>query len=141
MSRVLRKLVEWESHGERFGTIPLPISLMARILDNLTPAQAQELGRWVGIALLEETVPAGAAGGPGQAHPASSAGKVRPGRAISFDLREDGAERVVVLKHSGGEKWTAYYDGMLRAVIKDTYGEEPDVERSPLEIKAKVRPQ
>src|SRR5256712_12908476 len=56
VNRALRKFVEWDAYGEKFGCVALPSSLIERMMDRLTDEEAGELGRWVGRNLIPEFI-------------------------------------------------------------------------------------
>src|SRR6266498_5253156 len=56
VNRALRKFVEWDAYGEKFGFVTVPGTMLVKLMDHLTDAQAQELGVWAGKNLLKEFI-------------------------------------------------------------------------------------
>src|SRR5207247_7901534 len=54
VNRALRKFVEWDAYGEKFGFITLPSAMLLKLMDCLTDEEARELGIWAGENLVKE---------------------------------------------------------------------------------------
>src|SRR5207249_1449962 len=74
VNRALRKFVEWDAYGEKFGFITLPSAMLVKLMDCLSDEEARELGVWAGKNLVQ----GGHAGDPLGRLP-EAAGEVRPG--------------------------------------------------------------
>ena len=129
VNQALRKYVEWDAYAEKFGVVSIPQSLIHRVMDDHSDAQARELGAWVGRTHVREFLtfwfkevsPRTLV----QGYPRLEA---KYGRAFEYEERSEGASWVVVLKHRGGRKWSLYYEELLKAVFKDILHREITIE-------------
>ena len=48
VNRALRKFVEWDAYGEKFGFITMPAVILVKLMDCLTDEEASALGAWAG---------------------------------------------------------------------------------------------
>src|SRR3989441_8799748 len=56
VNRALRKFVEWDAYGEKFGFLTLPSAMLVKLMDCLTDEEARELGVWAGKNLVKEYI-------------------------------------------------------------------------------------
>src|SRR5947209_20437989 len=54
VNRALRKFVEWDAYGEKFGFITLPSAMLEKLMDCLTDEEARDLGEWAGKNHIKE---------------------------------------------------------------------------------------
>ncbi|HYS72048.1 MAG TPA: hypothetical protein VEM95_06460, partial [Thermoplasmata archaeon] len=54
VNKAIRRLVEWDVFADKFGMVSLPSSLLIKMMESLTDAEAAEVGQWVGKNLLPE---------------------------------------------------------------------------------------
>jgi len=101
VNRALRKFVEWDAYGEKFGFITLPSVILVKLMECLTDEEAKQLGAWAGKNLVKEyitfwfkelTVET------------LLEGFAKYGRAIAYEELVEDDRRVIILKHSGGSR-------------------------------------
>src|SRR5438445_7942201 len=56
VNRALRKFVEWDAYGEKFGFITLPSVILVKLMECLTDEEAKQLGAWAGKNLVKEYI-------------------------------------------------------------------------------------
>src|SRR2546427_1245022 len=56
VNRALRKFVEWDAYGEKFGFITLPSAMLVKLMDCLSDEEARELGGWAGKDMVKEYI-------------------------------------------------------------------------------------
>src|SRR3989475_11474431 len=56
VNRALRKFVEWDAYGEKFGFITLPSVILVKLMEGLTDEEAKQLGAWAGKNLEKEDI-------------------------------------------------------------------------------------
>ena len=138
VNRSLRKLVEWDSQGEKFGIVSLPLALVERMMEYLTDEEARELGEWVGRNLVKEFLTFWfkevSARTLLKGYPRLAA---QYGRAFEYEERVEGNHWTLVLKHSGGRNWSAYYEELLRAVLLEVLGRETTIESTEGQVVAR----
>ena len=138
VNRSLRKFVEWDSHGEKFGIVSLPSAFVEHAMSYLTVDQARELGEWVGRNLVKEFLvfwfKEVSARTLLKGYPRLSA---QYGRSFEYEEHVDGGRWTVVLKHSGGANWSAYYEELLKAVMKEIMHIEATVESTEGQVVAR----
>ena len=138
VNRSLRKFVEWDSHGEKFGIVSLPSAFIEKVMGTLTPEQARELGEWVGRNLVKEFLvfwfKEVSARTLLKGYPRLTA---QYGRAFEYEEHVDGGHWTIVLKHSGGRNWSVYYEELLRAVMKEVLNKEAQIESTEGQVVAR----
>lgn len=140
VNRSLRKLVEWDSQGEKFGIVSLPLALVERMMDYLTEEEARELGEWVGRNLVKEFLTFWfkevSARTLLKGYPRLAA---QYGRAFEYEERVEGSSWTIVLKHSGGRNWSAYYEELLRGVLHEVVRQDAQIESTEAQVVARFR--
>jgi len=54
VNRALRKFVEWDAYGEKFGFVTMPNVILVKLMEYLTEEEAREIGGWAGKNLIRE---------------------------------------------------------------------------------------
>jgi hypothetical protein len=138
VNRALRKLVEWDSPGEKFGIVSIPYAFIDKAMSYMNEEQAAELGRWVGTHLVKEFITFWfkevSARTLLQGYPRLTA---QYGRAFDYEEHSEGPRWVIVLKHGGGARWSTYYGELLRAILKEHVHREVDIERGENQVVAR----
>jgi hypothetical protein len=138
VNKAIRRLVEWDIYAEKFGLIALPSSLIERMMDRLTDEEAADLGRWVGKNLVPEfitfwfkevSLQAMVIGFPRL--------QSRYGRAFEYEEQVNGGRWTIILKHSSGQKWSIYYEELLKTAFRDLLKTELQVERTDDQVVAR----
>jgi hypothetical protein len=138
VNKAIRRLVEWDIYAEKFGLIALPSSLIERMMDRLTDEEAADLGRWVGKNLVPEfitfwfkevSLQAMVIGFPRL--------QSRYGRAFEYEEQVNGGRWTIILKHSAGQKWSIYYEELLKTAFRDLLKTELQVERTDDQVVAR----
>jgi len=119
VNKAIRRLVEWDVYADKFGMISVPESLLVKMMQALTDEEAKDLGHWVGKNLLPEfltfwfkevslqTVVMG-----------YSRLTARYARAFEYEERSKEGRWTIVFKHSGGARWSVYYEALLRSALE-----------------------
>src|SRR3989440_5660129 len=118
VNRALRKFVEWDAYGEKFGFITLPSAMLIKLMDCLTDEEARELGIWAGKNLVKEyitfwfkeVIPETLLEG----FPKLLA---KYGRAFAYEELEEGDRRTIIIKHGSGAKWSTFYEEAIRTAF------------------------
>ena len=123
-NRALRRFVEWDASGSTRGLVSIPRELLVKLMDSIGPAKARELGNWAGTALflpnmkyLSATV----------SIPVALSGirmLSQYGSRFGFDHSQQGRKHIVMIRHSMGRSWSAYYAGTLDAIFRDFFGKK-----------------
>jgi hypothetical protein len=118
VNKAIRRLVEWDVYAEKFGMVSVPESLLVKIMDELTDAEAAELGRWVGENLLPEfltfwfkevSIQSVVMG--------FSRLTARYARAFEYEERSREGKWTIIFKHGGGARWSVYYEALLHTML------------------------
>ena len=138
VNKAIRRLVEWDIYADKFGLVALPASLIEKMMDRLTVDEARELGQWVGRKLMPEFITfwfkevnlqAMVVGFPRL--------QSRYGRAFEYEEHVKGGKWTIVLKHSGGAKWSEYYGELLQTAFRDMLKTEILTEKTDNQVVAR----
>ena len=118
-NRTLRKFVEWDRPAEKIGMMPMSRQLLIRMMDTQTLDEARSLGSWVGIDIIEPEVR--------YLHAEMNLDSFirlldllsRYSGRFRFDHTVAGKKHVMVIHHSMGPKWSAFYEGAGSRVLKE----------------------
>lgn len=137
ISRILSRFIEWEAKAERFGFIEVPPDLPVLMTEQIPEEEVRELGRWFGeVGLREyvlfwfkevnfETLT--------RAFPELIA---RYGRIFTYEQTADGDRGVMIIRHNGGVKWSAFYEEAMRAAFEKLLGGAVSIDCSPNHVTA-----
>src|SRR2546426_11437642 len=120
VNRALRKFVEWDAYGEKFGFITLPSVILIKLMDCLTDEEATALGAWAGKNLLKEYITFWFT-------------EVTPetllegfpkllskyGRAFTYEELVEDDRRGIILIRNGGAGWALFYEGTVKTPLPD----------------------
>ncbi len=138
VSRILRRFVDWEIRAERFGFVEIPPELPVMMGELIPEEQLRELGRWFGNTGLREfilfwfkelnfdTL--------ARAFPELMA---KYGRVFTYEHTNDGDRGVMIIRHNGGAKWSAFYEEALKTAFRELLGSSVSVEVSQNNVTAK----
>src|SRR6267143_2187000 len=140
VNRALRKFVEWDAYGEKFGFITMPAVILVKLMDCLTDEEAAALGAWAGKNLLKEYITFWFT-------------EVTPetllegfpkllskyGRAFTYEELVEDDRRVIILKHSGGPRWSMFYEETIKTAFHDLLQREVRVESSDNQVVVRFR--
>ena len=118
----LRKLVEWDRLAANAGLVVVSPVTLGRLMDSQTVEQARALGEFVGKEVWKPII-------------VSRYGEVTLDSVLksieligrymgrfNFIYSTDGTKRVVTIRHSGGIKWSAFYQGAAIPLFSGTLG-------------------
>ena len=119
VNRTLRKFVEWDRPAGKLGMMQISRQELVKMMDSQTPEQAREQGVWVGAEVFEPFVR--------YLKPdldfASVIGALDMLSRYSgrFELTHSvaGRKHLVVIRHSMGANWSAFYEGAGSTVLGD----------------------
>ncbi|HXW37234.1 MAG TPA: hypothetical protein VEJ36_04960 [Nitrososphaerales archaeon] len=117
-ARSLRRLVEWQRPAEKLGLVTVSPRMLARLMDTQTVDQARELGRWVGKEIWEPYIRYVYRTVTFDIMLQSLDLMSRYSLQFQYDHAVSGGRNVVVLRHSMGIKYSAFYEGALLAVLQ-----------------------
>ncbi|TLZ52716.1 MAG: hypothetical protein E6K18_02275 [Methanobacteriota archaeon] len=140
VNRALRKFVEWDAFGEKFGFVTMPGIILIRLMDHLTEEQARELGTWAGRNLLKEYItfwfkdvtPETLLEG----FPRLFA---KYARAFQYEEHAEDDYRVIILKHGGGPKWSTFYQEATVTAFRELVNKEVRVEKLENQVVLRLR--
>lgn len=140
VNRALRKFVEWDAYGEKFGFVTMPGVILVKLMDHLSDEQAKELGAWAGTNLLKEYItfwfkevtPETLLEG----FPRLFA---KYARAFAYEEHSEGDYHTIILKHGGGWRWSTFYQQATESAFRELLGREVRVEKSENQIVLRLR--
>jgi len=119
VNRLIRKYIEWDLPGAKFGIGPVAASLVNILFDDLDEKTAYEMGKRVAHEFTSPFV-------------TYLFGELTFETAISlfrrasdyggrytFDINSDKAHHVLVLRHNGGLKLSNFYSGIFQGLYSD----------------------
>lgn len=118
VSKAVRRFVEWDARGGKFGFVSVPPGLLERMMEYVTEGEARELGRWAGQDLVRElvtfwfkevnleTLLA--------AYPNLLA---KYGHVFEVEMMIDDGRHTLILKHGLGRKWSAFHEEVMRTAL------------------------
>jgi hypothetical protein len=128
VNRLIRKYIDWDLPGEKFGLGPVSASLFNRLFENKDDESAFDLGR---VAAHEFYEPF-AKYLFGELTFETSILLFRRasdyGGRYTFDSNSDKKHQVLVLRHNGGPKISKFYSGIFQGVYGDILKMEVRVE-------------
>ncbi|HVG36360.1 MAG TPA: hypothetical protein VNA10_01375 [Thermoplasmata archaeon] len=140
VNRALRKFVEWDAYGEKFGFITLPSAMLVKLMDCLSDEEARELGVWAGKNLVKEYITFWfkevTAETLLEGFPKLLA---KYGRAFAFEDLEEGDRRTIILKHGSGAKWSTFYEEAIRTAFREHLGRDVKVDKSENQVVVRLR--
>jgi len=118
-NRTLRKFVEWDRPAGKIGMMQISRQELVKLMDTLTVDEARAQGSWVGIDVVEPVVR--------YLHEEMNLDTfvrlvdllARYSGRFRFDHTVAGGKHVMVIHHSMGPKWSAFYEGAGSRVLKD----------------------
>lgn len=140
VNRALRKFVEWDAYGEKFGFVTMPNVILVRLMDYLTEDEAREIGGWAGKNLLREyitfwfkeiTPETVLEGFPKLLS--------KYGRAFAYEELVDDDRITMIVKHSGGLKWSIFYEEAIKVAFLELLEKEVKVDRTENQVVARFR--
>ncbi len=140
VNRALRKFVEWDAYGEKFGFVTFPGIILVKMMDHLSEEEATELGKWAGRNLLKEYItfwfkevtPETLIEG----FPRLFA---KYARAFAYEEHVEDDYRVIILKHSGGPRWSTFYQEAAETAFRELLNREIHVEKSENQVVLRMR--
>ena len=140
VNRALRKFVEWDAYGEKFGFITLPSVILIKLMECLTDEEAKQLGAWAGKNLVKEYITFWfkelTAETLLEGFPKLFA---KYGRAFAYEELVEDDRRVIILKHSGGSRWSTSYEEALRTAFRDHLQREIRIDKSENQVVVRLR--
>ncbi len=138
VNKGIRRLVEWDVFADKFGMISVPNTLLTKMMDHLTDAEAEALGAWVGSNLLPEFLTFWFKEVSLQSVVMGySRLTARYARAFEYEERAKEGRWTIVLKHTGGARWSLYYSALLRAALQAVVKSEIRMETTDHEVIAR----
>lgn len=140
VNRALRKFVEWDAYGDKFGFITMPGVILVRLMDYLTEEEAKALGTWAGHSLLKEyltfwfkeiTTETFLHGFPTLL--------AKYGRAFAYEEHVEEDRRTIILNHGGGMKWSIFYEEAIRTGFHDLLQRDARTEKTENQVVLRVR--
>src|SRR5437867_2738340 len=132
VNRALRKFVEWDAYGEKFGFVTFPGIILVKMMDHLSEEEATELGKWAGRNLLKEDTPETLIEG----FPRLFA---KYAHAFAYEEHVEDDYRVIILKHSGGPRWSTFYQEAAETAFRELLNREIHVEKSENQVVLRLR--
>jgi hypothetical protein len=128
VNRLIRKYIDWDLPGEKFGLGPVAASLVNRLFDGIDDKSAYEMGRSIAREFYEPY----ATYLFGELTFETSIRLFRRasdyGGRYSFDSNSDKRHHVLVLRHNGGLKLSRFYSGVFQGVYSELLKMEAKVE-------------
>ena len=121
-ARALRKLVEWDRLAGNAGLVVVSPLTLGKLMDSQSLEQARDLGEFVGNEVWRPVI-------------VSRFGEVTLDSVLksieligrymgrfNFIYSTEGTKRVITIRHSGGVKWSAFYEGAGDALFSGVLG-------------------
>lgn len=138
VSRILQRFVDWEIKAERFGFVEIPPDLTVYMAEFIPEEQLRELGRWFGETGIREYVlfwfKEFNFNNLTKAFPELIA---KYGRALTYEHNAGDGRGVLIIRHNGGRKWSAFYEEVVRTAFERLIGGSVVIDNSPNSITAK----
>jgi hypothetical protein len=119
VNRLIRKYIDWDLPGEKFGLGPVSASLVNRLFDEIDDKSAYDMGRSVAHEFYEHY----ATYLFGELTVETSILLLRRasdyGGRYTFDSNSDKKHHVLVLRHNGGVKLSRFYSGVFHGVYSE----------------------
>jgi len=116
-NRTLRKFVEWDRLAQKIGMMQISRQELVRMMDTLTVDEARALGSWVGSDTVEPQVRYLNAEINLDTFVRLVDLLARYSGRFKFDHTVAGGKHVMVIHHSMGPKWSAFYEGAGSKVL------------------------
>lgn len=138
VNRALRKFIEWDVYADKFGFVSMPASLIAKMMNYLTDAEAKEMGQWAGQNLVKDfltfwfkevslsTLVKG--------YPSLES---KYGKSFEYEEHVDGGRWTIIMKHGRGLKWSIYYEEILRSVFENLLKRDIKTEKTEDQVVAR----
>jgi len=128
VNKLIRKYIDWDLPGEKFGLGPVASSLVNRLFDEIDEKSAYDLGRSIAREFYEPY----ATYLFGELTFETSILLFRRaseyGGRYLFDSKSDKRHNVLVLRHNGGQKLSRFYAGVFQGVYSEILKLESKVE-------------
>ena len=140
VNRALRKFVEWDAYGEKFGFVTMPNVILVKLMEYLTEEEAREIGGWAGKNLLREyitfwfkeiTPETVLEGFPKLLS--------KYGRAFAYEELVEDDRIVMIIKHGGGMKWSTFYEEAIRVCFLELLEKDVKVDKTENQVVARFR--
>jgi len=118
-SRSLRKLVEWDVLADKLGMVQMNAGTLVRLIEPLTEEEVRDLGSWVGKEVWEPFITYRYLTATPDTALQSLQLLSRYASRFRVDYSVKAGRVVVIIRHSMGIKWSAFYEGAARAVFED----------------------
>lgn len=119
VNRLIRKYIEWDLPGQKFGLGPVAASLLNSLFDDITETSAFDLGRRIAHEFYEPF----ATYLFGELTVETSILLFRRasdyGGRYSFDSNSDKRHQVLVLRQNAGQKISKFYSGVFQGVFSE----------------------
>jgi predicted hydrocarbon binding protein len=128
VNRCIRKYIEWDIPAEKFGLGPVAAILLNRLFDEVDEETSAEIGRWAareffapfcrylfGEFTFETSI-------------LTFRRASEYGSRYIFDTTSDARNRIIVLRHNGGQKISSFYAGIFKGIYSDILKMELNVE-------------
>jgi predicted transcriptional regulator len=120
--RALRKLVEWDRLAESAGMVVVSRTTLGRLMDTQTIEQARTLGMYIGSEVWKPIIISNF----GEVNVTSALETTRLiARYMSrFEINyaTEESKNVVTIRHTGGIKWSAFYQGAADSLFGKILG-------------------
>ncbi|MDA4121938.1 MAG: hypothetical protein OK456_02010 [Thaumarchaeota archaeon] len=122
VNRCLRQFVDWDRHADKFGMATIRPALLTELISRLSVDEARQLGRdsvkdslrpAIEYIFVEFSLPN---------FIEFMRRFARYSGRFEFEDSVDGRKHVILVRHSTGLKWSAYYEGMVRGIFEDELG-------------------
>jgi hypothetical protein len=128
VNRLIRKYIDWDLPGEKFGLGPVAASLVNRLFDEVDDKAAYDLGRSIAHEFYEPY----AIYLFGELTFDTSIQLFRRasdyGGRYDFDSNSDKKQHVLIMRHNGGQKLSKFYSGVLQGVYSEILKMEVKIE-------------
>ena len=122
VNRALRRFVSWDKAFATRGMVSVPSKLLTRLMNDRRPEEARSLGRWAGLQLFVPNMKA--------QYPTVTVDVAVRGMSMlssyggrfEFDHKLSGKTHTILIRHSLGRNWSAYYAGTLEGIFGEYLG-------------------
>lgn len=130
VNRALRRLVEWDGLPGVTNMMMITPEVLIKLMEGHTMKQAEELGRWVGRSIFTPYIHYVSA----EVTLSSALETVRRvsvyANRFNYAHNIEGSRHVLVLRHSLGARWSAFYAGVIEEVFETSLGIAVTVKRT-----------
>jgi hypothetical protein len=122
VNRLVREYVEWERYNEKIHIMEVSPTLLTKLMERCPLDEARELGRVMSRDLIRPSIEQMFVDFTFDNTVEFLRRFSQYTRRFDFEDSVEGRKHLIMLRHSLGLKWSAYYGGMLAEILEEGLG-------------------